>query len=102
MVRTLLRHRRPGGKRVPGPAQVEVVGIVVTVGLQGELRALRKQLIGQDPVRIVKGVLFEIVTVVVLDDAAGLDLGKREGLRKELAPRAFSVRFLETLPYDTP
>src|ERR1019366_1903112 len=63
--------------REPAEAHLDAVGVIA---LQGELRMTREELLAENPMRIVDVSLPVIVGVVILDDAANLNIGQGESL----------------------
>ena len=96
----VLRSTRPSRKSIPAPGDR-----VPCVWLQRKFRVLGEQVIAQDPARVINLVLFPTADIAVFDNAAGLDVRKREGLGHNLEVLALQQRCEVNLTveiYDRP
>src|ERR1700687_873188 len=62
---------------------------VAAKGLQGKFGVFGEELVAQSPGGVEEGIVFKIVIVVILDDAADLDVGKCEGFGEEFERPGF-------------
>jgi hypothetical protein len=84
---------------LPGPSDVPI-GAMAGVGLQRELRHFGEELLTQNPMRFIERVLFEIVGVGILNDAADLYVRKRERHSHVLKSTCLDDRLLVDLPIE--
>ena len=80
-------------------AQVKL-HVVTVIWDEREPRSFREQLVTENPVRVEDVTLREILGVVILEDAARLDIRKSEGLGQIFHATSFHDRLIECFPAE--
>src|ERR1700676_5442384 len=88
--------RRTGWQLVPRPANIPR-NVVAGIGLERKLCVLGEQFVAKNPVRVEDIVFAEVSGVVVLENAADLNVGQRKSLGHVFYATGFDDRFIESL-----
>src|SRR6202790_4248147 len=91
--------RRTGWQLVPRPANIPG-NVVAGIGLERELCVLSEQFVAKNPVRVEDIVFAEVSSVVVLENAADLNVGQSEGLGHVFHAAGLDDRFVESLAVE--
>src|SRR5579863_7507259 len=96
MIGALLWRSRAHWQARP-PTEPEWILETSYIGLERKPGGFGKELLAQNPVRLVEHVLFEVIGEGIFDNAAGLHVGQSESLGEVLQSAGFDDGFLENL-----